>query len=110
MPIQVTLNNASASSIPRTESIIPGISRWSQTTKREAVYEGLAAVSNPEMRKADNLKFNPSEMIIGASKGMYETDMSYQRVQRDRDWVPVMYTLGALVIFLGVVSFLRRPQ
>lgn len=106
MPIQLNVNYHD----PHTDSVLPGISRWSQTTKREAVYEGLKETSDPAMRKADTIKFDPSEMIIGASKGQFETDMSYQRVQRDRDWVPVLYTVGAFVIFLGIVSFLRRPQ
>ncbi len=60
------------------------------------------------MMGADVIKFNPREMVSGVSMGRYETDYSHQRVAGSQEWIPVIYGSGALVLFLGVMNFLKK--
>lgn len=83
-------------------------SRWSSSHRLASIYSENAVGEDPQMMKTDNLLFDPMEMVHGTSKGMFDTDMSHQRVQRDRMWAPIMYTAGGLILFLVVVSFLRK--
>ena len=54
------------------------------------------------------LKYSASEMIGNASMPMFATDSSHARLQYERDWKPVIYTAGALITFLVVISFLKK--
>ena len=88
---------------------IPGaISRWSSGAERAAAYSQAESGADPRMMGADVLKFDPRQMVSGVSLGKYETDSSHQRVVTSQEWIPVIYGIGALVLFLGVMNFLKK--
>lgn len=105
MPINTNVSSVSHWGPVKTRD---AASRWSSTAKLSAIYSANAVREDPQMMKADNLKFNPGEMLKGASLGPHDTDPSHQRVMQDRLWTPIMYTAGGLIAFLILVSFLRK--
>lgn len=105
MPVNINTSSQPYNSATMTKQ---AVSRWSSTAKKAALYQEIASTADPQMMKADTIVFDPSEMIGGTSKGMYESDSSHQRVQSEKQMTTVYYAAGALVVFLIVVTFLKR--
>jgi hypothetical protein len=82
-----------------------GISKWTNTESRKALYQSYNAVSDPTNMGADSIKFSPQEMTNGAAISMHATDHSQQRVYSN-NMLTGGITLSPQIMFsLGLVGF-----
>lgn len=108
MPVSTSLTNATRAGPPRAGSVFDSASRWSPASKKRSLYERANENADPQMMKTDNIKWSPTEMLVGSSRGFSETDTSMQRVRAAEDWKVVVYSVSGIVVFLALLTFLRN--
>jgi hypothetical protein len=85
------------------------ISQWTKAVNNQVLYDRLAQGSDPDMRGADGIKFNPHEMIARAAVSQVHSDLSYQRFEQ-LQIKPVYVYVGGFILFLVVMKYLTSPK
>ncbi len=92
----------------RTTSSEYNISQWTQKQANLNLYKRMNDNGNPDMMGSDNLLFDPKEMIAGSANNAAPTayDKPSLVIEKLR-MEPTYMTIGAFVLFLFVLRYLR---
>lgn len=106
----MSIKAVSRSGVPAVKGTfsVPGVSRWSGSSERNAAYASANSGANSDLLGADTIRFEVGDMVGGVSKKMYETDHSQIRVDDSQKWIPVIYGVGALILFLSIMNLLKK--